>query len=211
MLMAQQSKVDIVKDELGNVIRISKNNPDYGHVRLTEDAVTYTATGWVKKTVKSTLLHGLVEDLKSVNIQKKKTLPGTICIKEQFEPFSENNPDYDLKQAGKTGIICIGTNTDTGEVDSPIYRKSFYDPTGTMEDILIPHTNGQAIREANSSEVMNRLQDNVTETPEVDENQVDLEDAIAEVEEEDTTEEEVVEDDVKEEELVEEEETTFNL
>ena len=59
---------------LGNVIRISKNNPDYGHVRLTQDAVTYTATGWVKKTIKSTLLHGLVEDLKAVGIQSEKNI-----------------------------------------------------------------------------------------------------------------------------------------
>ena len=204
--MAQSSKVTIVQDELGNVIRISKNNPDYGHVRLTQDAVTYTATGWVKKQSRSTLLHGEVEDLKAVNIQKKKTLPGCIYIVEQFEGFSTDNPDRDLKVAGLTGIILKGTNTVTGEVDAPIYRKSFYDVTGTMEDVLVPHTNGQEIREANSDKTMNAMKQNITDESMIkDENQIDLEDAIAEVEETDNIDQEVeIEEEVKEEEVVEE-------
>jgi len=205
--MSKQSKVNIVPDNMGNVIRVSKNNSEYGHVVLSKEDTAFTQTGWVKKITKSTLLHGTVEDLKEVNIQKKKTLPGNIYITEQFTPFSKDNPDYDLKMAGSTGIICVGTDTDTGEMSLPIYRKSFYDPSGTMVDTLISHTNGQAIREANVSTNMDILNANVENANEVDPNQVDLEDVIEEVTnevetEEDTT-EEVVEE-VKEEEVVEE-------
>ncbi len=35
------SKVNIQPDELGNVIRVSKNNPEYGHVRITQDRVVF--------------------------------------------------------------------------------------------------------------------------------------------------------------------------
>ena len=210
--MAKQGKVCIVPDEMGNVIRVSKNNPEYGHVRLTQDGTTFTQTGWIKKVTKSTLLHGTVEDLKNYNIQKKKTLQGNIYIVESFDPFSEKNPDYDLKMAGKTNIICKGINPVTGEIDAPIYRKSFYDPMGTKDDVLISHTNTKEIREANSDEVYNKLKAETTETEEVDPNQVDLEDAIEEVTNETDEVEETIEDNeevVVEEEV--EEEVEFNL
>jgi|TARA_R110000765_G_scaffold38452_8_gene84359 hypothetical protein len=213
--MATQEKVCIVQDEMGGIIRISKNNSDYGHVRLTQEAVTYTATGWVKKQVRSTLLHGLVEDLKVTNIHKKKSLPGLIYIIEQFTPFTKDNPNRDLKQAGKTMIICKGTDIETGEVDCPIYRKSFYDPTGTMQDTLIAHTNSKEIRVANSDDVMSLLKESVDETKVVASNQIDLEDSIEEISNEVEDSEEIIEDveESTEEVLVEEEEeeVSFNL
>ena len=132
-------------NDLGAVIRVSKNNPEFGHVRLTQTKVTFTATGWVKKTNLSTLLHGKVEDLEAMGIQNEKELSGNIVIQEQIAPFSESDPDRDLKIAGETGIICCNAD---GE---PIYRKTMYDGTGSIEDTLVAHANGQAIREANSS------------------------------------------------------------
>ena len=208
--MAKQGKVCIVPDEMGNVIRVSKTNPEYGHVRLTQDGTTFTQTGRIKKVTKSTLLHGTVEDLKDYNIQKKKTLPGNIYVVESFDPFSTNNPDIDLKMAGKTNVICKGTNTETGEIDAPIYRKSFYDPMGTKDDVLISHTNAKEIKEANSSEIYNKLKEETTETEEVDPNQIDLEKAIEEVTNEETVVEDAVEETV-EEELEVEEEVNFDL
>ena len=142
----QKAKVQIVpEDKTGAVIRVSKNNPEFGHVRLTQQKVTFTATGWVKKTNLSTLLHGKVEDLEALGIQDSSELPGNIVVQESTQPFSESDPDRDLKIAGETGIICA---TADGE---PIYRKTIYDGTGSMEDTLIAHANGQAIREANSN------------------------------------------------------------
>ena len=208
--MAKQGKVTIVQDEMGNTIRVSKNNPEYGHVVLSQEDSMFTQTGWIKKVTKSTLLHGTVEDLRDEKQLKNKTLQGSIYIVESFKPFSTDNPDYDLKMAGSTGIICKGTDTETGEMDMPIYRKSYYDPTGTMVDTLVPHTNSQEIREANSSEIVTKLKANVTPTEEVDPNQVDLEDAIEEVTNEVEETEDIVEEAATEEVEVEEE-VSFNL
>ena len=208
--MAKQGKVTIVQDEMGNTIRVSKNNPEYGHVVLSQEDSMFTQTGWIKKVTKSTLLHGTVEDLRDEKQLKNKTLQGCIYIVESFKPFSTDNPDYDLKMAGSTGIICKGTDTETGEMNMPIYRKSYYDPTGTMVDTLVPHTNSQEIREANSSEIVTKLKANVTPTEEVDPNQVDLEDAIEEVTNEVEETEDIVEEAATEEVEVEEE-VSFNL
>ena len=73
-----------------------------------------------------------------------KTLPGKIYIRESLEPFSADDPDRDLKIAGDTGVVCCSHG-------QPIYRKSFYDQTGTQGDDLVPHTNGDAIKEANGA------------------------------------------------------------
>ena len=112
--------------------------------------------------------------------------------------------------AGKTNVICKGVNTETGEVDAPIYRKSFYDPMGTKDDVLISHTNTKEIREANSDEVYNKLKAETTETEAVDPNQVDIEDVIEEVTNE-TEEVEDIEESTEEEEEILVEEEGFNL
>tara|TARA_R100001443_G_scaffold106599_1_gene116057 strand:+ start:249 stop:863 length:615 start_codon:yes stop_codon:yes gene_type:complete len=150
--MTENGKVAIVPDEHGSVIRVSKNNPEFGHVRLTQEKVAFGAQGWVNKKTRSTLIHGTVEDLQSIGIADKTELPGHIVIREQFEAFSTDNPDRDLKIAGDTGIVCIGTNTETGEMDAPIYRKTFYSMDLNEQDTLIAHTNSDAIRAANGNE-----------------------------------------------------------
>ena len=217
--MAQEGKVSIAPDELGNVIRVSQKNPDYGHVRLTQDTVGYTVNGWVKKQSRSTLLHGTVEDLKSVGIQDQTELPGQIIIRESLEAFSNDNPDRDLKIAADTGIVCRKLNHETGE-EQPIYRKSFYDPTNAQSDELIPHTNSDEIKEANGIEVMDRLKAATATTEVEDESMIDDESTEEKInkiiEEEDVDEveepeEEVVEEEKKEEEVVEDDNASFEL
>ena len=139
-----QSKVNILADDMGNVVRQSSSNPEFGHVRLQQTRVTFGNGGWVKKSNISTLLHGKLEDLKELGLDTMDSIPGKIVIKESLEPFSKNDPDRDYKKAGETGIICA--------VDGqPIYRKTFFVADATAEDVLIAHNNGQAIRDANSS------------------------------------------------------------
>ena len=142
--MTENGKVTVAQDELGNSIRVSKNNPEFGHVRLVQEKVGFGTSGWVKKSSRSTLIHGTVEDLQAVGLGEAKELPGNIVIREQLEPFSTNDPDRDYKIAGDTGIICC-------KHGEPIYRKSFYSMDPTEEDVLIAHTNGNAIREANGA------------------------------------------------------------
>ena len=139
-----QSKVNIIADDMGNVIRQSSTSSDYGFVRLQQDRVTFGNNGWVKKSNISTLLHGKLEDLQSLGLGSMETIPGRIVIKEQLTSFSQNDPDRDLKYAGDTGIICC--------VDGePIYRKTFYVADATSQDVLVAHNNGDAIKEANAS------------------------------------------------------------
>lgn len=145
-----QSKVNIIADDMGNVIRQSNNNSEYAYIRLQQDRVTFGNNGWVKKSNVSTLLHGKLEDLQSLNFKAEDTLAGKIIIKESLEPFSSNDPDRDLKRAGDTGIICC--------VDGqPIYRKTFFVADATAEDVLIAHNNGDAIKEANGNTTSTKI------------------------------------------------------
>ena len=165
------STVKIDADELGNVIRQSSKNPDYGFIRLTQKRRMIGANNFVNVKQLSTLIHGKIEDLEETGLQHTKEINGKIYVIEQTTPFNEENPDIDLKMAGTTGIICA---TSDGE---PIYRKTFYSEDENVSDILVPHANGDAIREANGTST--KIMDEVKATK-----QVDLEDAISEVEEE---------------------------
>jgi len=138
-----KNKVTVVADDNGNVIRQSQN-PEIGYVRVTQDAVNFSATGWVQKKTRSALILGNLEDLKSFKFKNNQKLDGRIVVQESTTPFSMSDPDRDLKIAGETGIICC---TADGE---PIYRTTFYDVTGEQADAFIPHANGDAIRQANA-------------------------------------------------------------
>ena len=198
-----QNKVQIIPDELGNVIRVSQNNSEFGHVRLQQERVTFGNTGWVNRKTVSTLLHGKVEDLREMGLHNMKELTGKIVIRESLEPFNSTDPDRDLKIAGDTGIVCC-------QDGQPIYRKTMYTADANAEDVLVAHDNGDAIREANNSgSTATKLKAvSANEAFDVEtksENkQVDLEDSIAEVNAE-ALEEEV------EEEVEELEDSTFEL
>ena len=137
-----QSKVNIIADDKGNVVRQSNTNAEFGHVRLVQTRVTFGNSGWVKKSNISTLLHGKLEDLQEMGLESMEFLPGKIIIKEQLEAFSANDGKRDYKMAGDTGIICC--------VDGqPIYRKTFFVADTTAQDVLVAHDNSEAIKEAN--------------------------------------------------------------
>ena len=173
-----QNKVQIIADELGNVIRVSQNNEEYGYVRLSQDSFQVN-NGFMQRKNVTTLLHGKVEDLREMGIQNMKEIPGKIVVKEQLVPFDANNPDRDLKIAGSTGIICA--------VDGePIYRKTMFTSDVTAADVLLDHTNGDDIREANGMTTPTAEKKDVLaeQSNFEDENQIDLEDSINEVENE---------------------------
>lgn len=185
------NKVQIIPDEKGNVIRQSQN-PEYGYVRLSQNKEVYSNSFLSIKAV-TTLLHAKLEDFKAVGMKDKTELPGRIVIKESTTPFNIDDPDSDLKIAGKTGIVCC-------YYGEPIYRKTTYDATGTIEDEFIAHTNGDAIKEANAQGQQSALNNlfnidkeesgfDLTKDKPAD-NQVDLEDSIKAIEEENAKQEE---------------------
>ena len=152
----ENKNCQVVPDAQGNAIRVSKNSPEYGYVRVIQNKVMFNANGWVSKKQLSTLVKGKVEDLQDLGFDADTELTGNIIVMESFEPFSEKFPDRDLKMAGDTGIVCC-------EHGQPIYRKTFYDASGTMEDTYIAHTNGDAIRAANAGDVEEEEIANVVE------------------------------------------------
>lgn len=190
-----QNKVNIVADDMGNIIRQSSNNAEFGHIRLEQQRVTFGNGGWVKNSNRSTLLHGKMDDLQQLGLTANTPLTGKIVVKESLTPFSNNDPDRDLKMAGDTGIFCaVGSE--------PIYRKTFFVVDTTTEDVLIAHTNGDAIREANGTNT-NAVKTTVTPAEafgleSADDNTTvddidDLEEPVSEVEETEVLEEETFE------------------
>lgn len=126
-------------DNTGNVIGVSKNNPDYGYVRVESLTTQINAEGWLRSVKRSALIKGLVKDLVSAGFTGGQALPGKIVIRESLQPFNANDPERDLKIAGDTGIVC---RVD----DQPIYRQSFYTTDVNAMDELIMHTNTEEIR-----------------------------------------------------------------
>jgi putative methionine-R-sulfoxide reductase with GAF domain len=144
-MKTNSSKVRINPDEQGNAIRVSKNNAEYAHMRITQERVDFGSNGWVNRKVFSALIHGKTEDLTEMGFKANEELPGNIIVVESFEGRTE-----DLKIAGETGIVCKGVDTETGELKD-IYRTTRYDASGQMQSIMIPHVNGDEIREANGN------------------------------------------------------------
>lgn len=135
------NKVKVTADQDGNVIGVSKNNPDYGYVRVEQQVTQINEQGWLRNAKRSALIKGLVRDLIEAGLKEGKELTGKIVVQESFEPFNPQNPDRDLKFAGDTGILC---RVD----DQPVYRQTFFTTNLDAQDELIMHTNSDEIREA---------------------------------------------------------------
>jgi hypothetical protein len=136
------TKVYVTANEAGQVVIPSKENPNYGHIRVEQKRTVITDKGWVRSKVLSALMHGTVDELESLGFGAGEVLPGKIIIKESLTPFNAKEPSLDFKIAGKTGVICmVGMQ--------PIYRKCFYNQSGTDIDETIAHTNSDVIRQAN--------------------------------------------------------------
>lgn len=141
-----QKKVNILADDMGNVVRLSKNNPEYGYIRLSYKDNSIGTNGWLKSRELTTLILGTVENLTAYvkSLGNDLRLSGKIVVKESLEPFNANDPDRDLKYAGDTGIICC-------QDGQPIYRKTEYTYDVDATDVLVKHNNGDAIRAANAA------------------------------------------------------------
>lgn len=139
------SKVKVTAEEVtGNVVVVSKNNPEWGHIRVEQSRTMIDDNGFVRKRNISALIHGTVEDLKSFKWANSQEVPGKIIAKESLEPFNMNQPERDYKIAGKTGIVCC-------QDGQPIYRKTFYTLNSSAEDVLVAHNNIEDIRAAYST------------------------------------------------------------
>lgn len=135
------SKVKVTADAAGNVIVQSKNNSEWGHIRVTQDRMIVDENGFARKKTLSALILGTLSDLKAFGYKKDQEIEGRIIFKESLEPFNTNDPDRDYKIAGKTGIVCC-------QDGQPIYRKNFYSQDPSAMDVTVEHDNGEAIKAA---------------------------------------------------------------
>jgi len=139
------SKVKVTANEQGLVVVPSTNNPDYGHIRVTQDVTTIDEnTGFVRRKSISALMPGKVEDLQAFGWKNNQEVSGKIVIKESLEPFNPNDPERDFKYAGDTGVICMLNG-------NPIYRKNFYTLNENAEDVKVQHDNTAEIIAARKS------------------------------------------------------------
>lgn len=132
-------KVKITADKNGNIITISENNPEYGWI-FVEQTVSQFENGWMKNVVRKARINGKKNELVEAKFTKGQEIPGKIIVLESLVPFNNEEPDRDLKVAGKTGVICRYD-------DQPIYRQSYYTTNLNSYDELINHTNRDEIRE----------------------------------------------------------------
>tara|TARA_Y100000401_G_C8268705_1_gene197175 strand:- start:232 stop:684 length:453 start_codon:yes stop_codon:yes gene_type:complete len=135
----KNSKIKIVPNEQGTTVRESSNK-DIHYVRLQQSSIK-VANNFLKKVTLSCLVFGKHDELVET-FSSLKFLPGKLVIKETLVPSDERN----LKRAGSDDApICMSG-------DQPIYRTIIYDPTSSLEDTLIPHTNVDEIREFHNDE-----------------------------------------------------------
>jgi len=145
MKNSMKNSVVVVGDATGNVIMVSKNNPEYGYIRVEQTRTLVDDNGWARKKSLSTLIPGTVSDLKGFDWSAGEFIEGKIVVRESLTPFNDKDPNRDIKVAGSTGIVC------TLE-DQPIYRKTFYSDDVKISDEYIKHDNKEEISIAFAAE-----------------------------------------------------------
>lgn len=144
------SKVKVVGDPTTNTVIVqSKNNVDYGHIRVSQSRSLVGNDGFYRNIEVSALIHGYISDLKHSGYHINQELDGRIVIRESLEPFNKLSPERDLKIAGDTGVVCSVEG-------QPIYRKVIYTDLNTIQETLVAHDNMDEIRAANRAVVSNK-------------------------------------------------------
>jgi hypothetical protein len=146
------SKVKVVADATGAIINLS-SNPTYGYVKFEQTKTAIDDNGFLRRKSVSSLVHGTVEELKSMGFYAGQELPGNIIVQESLAPFNNKTPERDLKVAGDTGIICTYEG-------SPIYRRTIYSNAGNAQDVLIKHDNVDQLRTAYESAKVSAIKPN---------------------------------------------------
>ena len=70
------SKVKVTADAAGNVIVQSVNNPEFGYIRVEQEKVLFSDSGFMERKVISALVHGQLKDLSFLkSFQTKSSTP----------------------------------------------------------------------------------------------------------------------------------------
>mgnify|MGYP003151648858 FL=1 len=148
--MFKKSKIQIEPNESGAIIRASKSEGT-SFVRLSQSSISLNpSTNWIKSINLSCIVIGPT-DLIEKSFAHLTSLPGQLVIRESFTPSNSDDLDMDIKRAGSDDApICIGLAPNG--TNQNIYRKVIFDPTSTLKDTLIPHTNVDEIRAFHNDE-----------------------------------------------------------
>ena len=139
-------KVTVTADKKTGQAIAQSGSPNFGYVRVEQLRSIVDDNGWLKNVSVAALILGKLSDLKEAGYTAGQELEGRIQIKEQLTPFNKKDPTKDQKIAGKTGIVCMVD-------DQPIYRKAFYSQDAEAKDVLIAHTNVEAIKAAYAKQI----------------------------------------------------------
>ena len=140
------NKVKACADASSAVVIPSKNNPEYGYIRVEQKRITIDANGFAKARTMSALIPGKVVDLKAFGWTPNQEVPGKVIFKEQLTPFNLDEPERNYKFAGETGIVCKIEG-------APIYRKTFYSQDSEDKDVYIRDENGEIMSHDNTDEI----------------------------------------------------------
>ena len=140
------SKVKVTADDAGNVIIPSKNNPEWGHIKVKMDRIVIDDRGFARLKPVTALIPGKVNDLKAFGWHANQEVEGVIFFKEQLTPFNPKEPKRDYKIAGKTGIVCCLDG-------QPIYRKTFYSKDPKTKDVFIVDEHGNPVSHNNGDDI----------------------------------------------------------
>lgn len=140
--MNPNSSVTVVADATtGAVINQSENNPEYGYIRVQQAVNHYDDNGFLRRKKLSAIIAAPMVDLQDAGYYAGQLLPGRIIVQESTDPWNKENPERDLKIAGKTGIVC--------RIDGqPIYRRTLYTEKDNVKDTFLAHTNVDELRAA---------------------------------------------------------------
>jgi hypothetical protein len=134
-------RVKVCCDDNGDVIIQSKKNPDWGHIVVEQYRMEIDKGGFAKRVKYRALIPGKITDLKHFDWKADQEIDGIIIFKESLTPFNPKEPDYDVKVAGSSGVVC----TLEGQI---IYRKMFYSLHPGAKNIAIQHDNEEEIKSA---------------------------------------------------------------
>lgn len=84
-----KKSVVVKHPETGLVITPSVNKPEFGTIRIDQEASVFT-NGFFAVQKRTAFVRGRITDLESLGLKDGSTLDGKIIRKESFEPFYEN-------------------------------------------------------------------------------------------------------------------------
>lgn len=140
-----ETKVKVTADPAGNVIVKSKNNLEWGYIRVEQSRLLIDESGIGRDITMSALIPGTIATLSKFNWSADQEIEGRIIFVESTKAFRKFDADKDVKVAGASGILC----TIEG---SPIYRKNFYKISSLAVDTAVAHDNGDEISLAYAAE-----------------------------------------------------------